>query len=131
MLCSAASQAGNKPATSAAAEAKTEPVAKSTEPVSDTAAGTVKQDSSAAAAVTPASEPVASAEEAVSDSKEEKNEEKAVVVEDSDKEDKMDTSITEQNKAEEAKEEVSHSFISLVVDSATCFKFAESIVVGN
>ena len=117
-MCSPAAQAGSKPATTTSAakttsatETKTAPPSQSTEPASDTTAvAAVKQDTAAAAA-TPASEPVTSAAEPATVSKDEKNEDKAVTVEDSDSEGKMDTDTSEQNKTEEAKEEV--SFISL------------------
>jgi len=113
MLCTAAAQAGNKPAISSATEVKTEPPSQSTEPVSDTAASTAVKQETTAGAASPAGETVTPTIEAASGSKDEKSEDKTVAAEDSDSEEKMDTGTSEQNKVEEAKEEV--SFMSLVI----------------
>ena len=100
----AAAQASGKPATSSAAEVKTEQPSKSTEPtpdVSASASAAVKQETAPAA-----SEPVTSAAETASSVSKDESEDKAVAVEDSDSE-KMNTDASEKNKTEEAKEEVS------------------------
>ena len=99
----AAGQAGSKPATSSAPEVKTEQPPQSAESKPDLVGTVVKQDSTAAAA----DEPAKSAEEAPEPAGKDESEDKAVKVEDSSSEEKMDTDASEQTKIEEVEEEVS------------------------
>ena len=102
MVLLAASQAGGKPAANSAAEVKTETPPQRTESSDVGASGGVKQESVAAAV---AGEPTTSATEATTAGKD-VSEDKAVTVEDSDGEEKMDSDANEQKKIEDDKEEV-------------------------
>jgi len=111
MVWFAASQAGgSKPVTSSSAELKTEQPSQSTESKSDAAVSSVKPDTASATV----SESAPSAVEAASKGKDE-SEHKAVTVEDSDSEEKMDSETSEQNKIEEVEQEVSFLYSSLMM----------------